>query len=191
MKTTNPGQVSALLAAAGHDRRALDRLLAVVYDELKRIAHVRLRDAEDGATLCTTELVHEAFLKLDGGGTVDWSGRAHFFAAAARAMRQVLVDFARRRGAVKRGGDWSRTTLADAHGTLEVQLDEILALDQALERLESVEPRLRRVVELRFFGGMSSAEVGDLLDVSARTVERDWIKARLLLLRELEQGRSG
>jgi RNA polymerase sigma factor (TIGR02999 family) len=101
-------------------------------------------------------------------------------------MRQVLVDFARRRGAAKRGGDWSRTTLATDHGTLQVQLDEILALDEALDRLEAIDSRLRQVVEYRFFGGMSADDIAAVMGVSARTVERDWIKARLLLLRELE-----
>jgi RNA polymerase sigma factor (TIGR02999 family) len=189
-RDTEPSDVSVLLAEAGRDRRALDRLLAIIYGELKGIARRQLRGSAQKGTLCTTELVHETFIKLDGGSTTDWNGRAHFFAAASRAMRQVLVDYARRRGAVKRGGAWRRTTLGDAHGALEVQLDEIVALDEALDHLEAIDPRLRQVVECRFFGGMSSADVALVLGVSARTVERDWLKARLILLRALEPDRS-
>jgi RNA polymerase sigma factor (TIGR02999 family) len=190
MNTTNGGDLSMLVAAAGRDPQALDRLLSIIYDELKRIARYHLRGSAQRETLCTTELVHEAFLKIAAGAPVDWSGRAHFFAAASRAMRQVLVDFARRRGAAKRGGAWSRTTLADDHGSLQVQLDEILALNEALDRLESIEPRLRQVVEYRFFGGMSSEDIAALMGVSVRTVDRDWTKARMLLLRELEPSLS-
>jgi RNA polymerase sigma factor (TIGR02999 family) len=189
MHTPQAADVSVLVAAAGRDPRALDRLLSMIYGELKRIARFHLRGSAP-ETLCTTELVHEAFLKIAGGATVDWSGRAHFFAAASRAMRQVLVDFARRRGAAKRGGDWSRTTLVDEHGSLQLQLDEILALDEALDRLELIDARLRQVVEYRFFGGMSVTDIAALMGVSARTVDRDWTKARLLLLRDLEPSPS-
>jgi RNA polymerase sigma factor (TIGR02999 family) len=168
----------------------LDRLVPMIYGELKRMAHSHLRGSADRATLCTTELVHEAFVKLGAGTNVERHGRAYFFAAASRAMRQVLVEFARRRGASKRGGDWSRTTLDDEHGILDVKLDEILALDEALDRLEAIGPRLRQVVEYRFFGGMSREDIAQLLGVSSRTVERDWIKARLLLLQDLEPSHS-
>jgi len=154
-----------------------------VYAELKRMARHHLRGA-DAMTLSTTELVHEAYLKLHGQS--DWEGRAHFFGAAARAMREVLVDFARRRGATKRGGDATRVSLSEGDLVLEMQLDDILALDEALGRLAVVDERLRRIVELRFFGGFSEKEVSELLRVSARTIERDWLKARLFLLRELE-----
>jgi RNA polymerase sigma factor (TIGR02999 family) len=154
-----------------------------VYVELKRMARHHLRGT-DGVTLSTTELVHEAYLKLHG--QADWEGRAHFFGAAARAMREVLVDFARRRGARKRGGDTTRVSLSEGDVALEVQLDDILGLDEALGRLAMVDERLRRIVELRFFGGFSEKEVSQMLQVSARTIERDWLKARLFLLRELE-----
>jgi len=165
-----------------------DALYPVVYDELKRIAHRHL-SLDGGATLRTTELVHEAFLKL-APGEAGWDGRAHFYGAASRAMRQVLVDFARRRQAAKRGGDWRPVSLRDAERdsetSLELELDGLLDLDAALDRLDAVDPRLRQVVELRFFGGLSEEDVAALLGVSPRTVERDWIKARLFLLRELE-----
>jgi RNA polymerase sigma factor (TIGR02999 family) len=157
-----------------------------VYKELKRMASHHLRAMNDGATLSTTELVHEAYLKLSGTTNAEWQGRAHFFGAASRAMRQVLVDFARRSRAAKRGGEATRVSLSDGEIALQIELDEILALDQALDRLAVVDERLREIVELRFFGGFSEHEVADLLGVSPRTVERHWIKARLFLLRELE-----
>lgn len=168
------------------DGPAADRLYPVVYAELKRIAHHHLRANELSVTLSTTELVHEAFLKLEGGTHDGWQGRAHFFGTASRAMRQLLVDFARRRLAVKRGGGLQRVSLNDAAGALDVQLDEILALDGALDRLDAVNDRLRQVVELRFFAGLPVRDVAELLGVTTRTVERDWIKARLFLLRELD-----
>jgi RNA polymerase sigma factor (TIGR02999 family) len=163
-------------------------MYALVYDELKRIARHHLRGVAPGATLSTTELVHEAFLKLRGGPESGWDGRAHFFGAASRAMRQVLVDFARRRGAAKRGGERRRISLSDADGALDIELEEILALDAALEQLNAVSERLRKVVELRFFAGLGEKEVAEILGVTARTVGRDWLKARLFLMRELELG---
>lgn len=159
-------------------------LYAVVYDELKRIAHRQLRRAGESDTLSTTELVHEAFLKLSRGAP-SWESRAHFFGAASRAMRQVLVEFARRRNAEKRGGTNAPITLHSSDAALDVQLDQMLALDAALDRLDAVDQRLRQVVELRFFGGLPESEIAQLLGVTARTVERDWVKARLFLLREL------
>jgi RNA polymerase sigma factor (TIGR02999 family) len=154
-----------------------------VYAELKRMARHHLRGT-GRVSLSTTELVHEAYLKLHG--QADWEGRAHFFGAAARAMREVLVDFARRRTARKRGGDARRVSLSESDAALEMELDDILALDQALLRLAAVDERLRRIVELRFFAGFSEKEVSELLNVSSRTIEREWLKARLFLLRELE-----
>lgn len=164
---------------------ALDQLMPIVYDELKRIARHHLGANEASATLSTTELVHEAFLKLTGGTGIDWESRAHFFGAASRAMRQVLVDFARRRTAVKRGGGLERVSLGDGDAALEIELDEILALDAALEQLDAVDPRLRKVVELRFFVGLPEGDIARILAVAPRTVERDWLKARLILLKAL------
>ncbi len=168
-----------------HSGLTNEETYALVYDELKRIARHQLR-VNTKATLSTTELVHEAFLKLGGGPAAGWDGRAHFFGAAARAMREVLVDFARRRSAMKRGGAHQRVSLGEADGALDMQLDEILALDAALEQLNAVNERLRQIVELRFFGGLGESEVAEILGVTTRTVERNWLKARLFLLRELD-----
>lgn len=165
-----------------------DEMYALVYAELKRIARHHLQATNAKATLSTTELVHEAFLKLRHKPDAGWEGRAHFFGAASRAMRQVLVDFARRRQATKRGGTMRRVSLSDATAGLDVELDEILALDAALEQLNAVSERLRQVVELRFFAGLGEEEVAEILGVTPRTVGRDWLKARLFLLRELDPG---
>jgi RNA polymerase sigma factor (TIGR02999 family) len=160
-------------------------LYAVVYEELKRIAHRHLHDVGGSDTLSTTELVHEAYLKLSHSPG-QWDNRAHFFGAASRAMRQVLVDFARKRQAGKRGGQSDIVTLESSDAALDIQLDEMIALDAALDRLNEVDERLRQVVELRFFAGLSPSEIADIFGVTARTVERDWIKARLFLLQELD-----
>ncbi len=168
------------------DDATTDELFPVVYDELKRMARRHLRMVGGRATICTTELVHETFLRLSHRDDVSWDNRAHFFGSASRAMRQVLVAFARRHFALKRRADRVSLSIADGDGPLEVQLDEILEIDEALSRLDHLNPRLRQIVELRFFGGLPQEEVAALLGVSVRTVERDWLKARLFLLRELE-----
>jgi RNA polymerase sigma factor (TIGR02999 family) len=173
---------------SGFVQPSSDELYRLAYQELKRMASYHLRSVDSGATLSTTELVHESYLKLQGTSVADWQGRAHFFGAASRAMRQVLVDFARRRGAVKRGGEATRVSLGDEDIVLQLELDEILALDEALDKLAAVDERLRQIVELRFFGGFSQQEVSELLGITPRTVERNWLKARLFLLRELEAG---
>jgi len=162
-----------------------DALFPAVYDELKRIARHHIRTAGSDATLCTTELVHEAFLKLSRGRREAWQGRAHFFGAASQAMRQILVSFARRRQTVKRGGNLRPMSLRDGDAALEIEMDSVLALDGALVQLEKLNGRLARVVELRFFGGLSESQVAELLGVSERTVERDWLKARIFLVHEL------
>lgn len=183
---TSPADVTQLLHDAREgDARAFDRLWPLVYDELKRIAQAQLRGERPGHTLYTTGLVHEAYLKLADGPEVAWQSRAHFFSIAARAMRQILIDYARRRNAEKRGGDRDRTTLTSKHLPFEVRLDELIALDDALDRLDALDERLRRVVEMRFFGGMTEKEVGEVLGLSARTVQRDWAKARAWLYSEL------
>jgi RNA polymerase sigma factor (TIGR02999 family) len=172
------------MSSVANRAKESDELYERVYGELKRMARAHLR--RDGvATLSTTELVHETFLKLGGGSDSQWEGRAHFFGAASRAMRQVLVDFARRRRAAKRGGVATRVSLRDDHALLDLQLDEIIAIDEALERLDAVDERLRKVVELRFFAGFGEREVAEILGVTTRTVERDWLKARLFLLQAL------
>jgi RNA polymerase sigma factor (TIGR02999 family) len=177
------GEVTRLLhAAVGGDQAALDKLVPLVYDDLRRLAHRQLGREGGGHTLQTTGLVHEAYLKLIGGGELGAANRAHFLAIAARAMRQVLVDYARRRKAEKRGGGVVCVTLNDGEQGMDVSSDDLLALDDVLEQLE---PRQRQVVELRFFGGLEEKEIAEALDVSERTVRRDWVKARAWLYREL------
>lgn len=176
------GDVTRLLAAIrGGERDALDRLLPVVYEELRAVAGRQLVRERPDHTLHATALVHEAYVKLAGSG-VDAVDRAHFLAIAARAMRQVLVDHARRRMAAKRGGGWAITTLSDGHNPIDFRPEEMLALDRALDRLET---RQRQVVEYRFFAGMEETEIAAVLEVSERTVRRDWVKARAWLYREL------
>ena len=156
-----------------------------VYAELKRIARHHRRTRAAGATLSTTDLVHDAYLKFGAADAAAWHSRAHFFGAAARAMRQVLVDYARARGAVKRGGGRRPVTLTGGQAALDVRLDELLVLDEALDRLRALDERLCRVVELRYFAGLADAEIAALLGVTPRTVGRDWLKARLFLARAL------
>jgi RNA polymerase sigma factor (TIGR02999 family) len=168
---------------------ALDDLMPVVYEELKRMARGHRRAHE--ATLSTTELVHEAYLKL-ANGRAEWEGRAHFFGAASQAMRQVLVDFARRRGAEKRGGDIEIVSLGESDALIEIEIDRMIELDAALDRLNAIDSRLRQIVELRFFGGVPREEIARIMGVSVRTLERDWLKARLVLLEALgERGAKG
>lgn len=167
------------------DREAFDQLFPLVYADLERIASRQLRREHGARTLMTQGLVNEAYLRLVDQAKPAWRDRAHFFAIAARVMRQILVDYARRRKAAKRGGDWDRVTLSGADPGFDVEIDDVLALDSALERLEEMEPRLRQVVECRFFAGMAEDEIAEALGVSTRTVQRDWMKARAWLHKEL------
>jgi RNA polymerase sigma factor (TIGR02999 family) len=179
-----PGEVTRLLHVAGHgDREAFDRLFSLVYDELRRLAQRQLRSERDAAALRPTELVNELYLKLGDGMRMEWEGRAHFFGVAARAMRQLLVDLARRRVAAKRGGALVATTLADADAAAdEVAFDDVLALEDAIATLDE---RQRRIVELRFFAGLAEEEIATQLGVSTRTVQREWIKARAWIHRAM------
>lgn len=176
-----------LQAARAGDRRAVDRLVPVVYDELKGVARRRLAAEAAGHTLDTTALVHETYLKLVDQSRVDWQDRAHFFAVAARSMRRVLVDHARRRGAVKRGGDRRRVPLEAATLSLEDDAELLVALDEALDELSRLNERLCRVVECRFFAGMSEEETARALGVSVRTIRRDWVKAKGFLYTRLDE----
>jgi len=180
---------SARLAAArGGDADAFADAFEAAYDQLRRLARRQLRALRPGDTIGPTALVNEAFLKLAGHG-VACEDRTHFFALAARAMRQVLVDYARERGAQKRGGDWHRTTLDAAALPEEAIAAEMLGIDRALTALEQVDERLARIVEWRFFGGMTEEEIAQAQHVTTRTVRRDWQKARAFLYRELQKGR--
>lgn len=164
---------------------ALDRLFPMVYAELRALAHRELKREHQLRTIEATGLVHEAYCKLVDQAQVDWRDRSHFFAVAARAMRQALVDAARERLAAKRGGDWDRVTISGIQLGFELPLREIVALDLALDRLEEMEPRLRQVVELRYFAGMTAEETARVLGVTERTIHRDWVKARAWLYKEI------
>jgi RNA polymerase sigma factor (TIGR02999 family) len=178
-----PGDVTRLLeAAVAGDSQALDRLVPLVYEDLRRVAHRQLDREGGGHTLQTTALIHEAYLKLAVGGAMSATSRAHFLAIAARAMRQVLVDYARRRKAAKRGGGVISVTLGDEAGAPDTSADDLLALDDALNQLDA---RQRQVIECRFFGGMEEKDIAEALGISERTVRRDWVKARAWLYKEL------
>ena len=174
-----------LHAARDGDPSAFDRLMPLVYTELKQVAGRQLRREYADQAPRTTALVNELYLKLVDHAQIDWHGRAHFFTIAARAMRQILVDHARKRNAKKRGGDWQRTTLVENLLASEAKWEDLLALDDALDQLDAVDTRMRKVVEYRFFGGMTGKEIAEVLDISARTVQRDWVKARAWLYDKL------
>lgn len=180
------GEITLLLQqSAEGDREAFQRLIPLVYGDLKGIAHRRLRDERDDHTLNTTAIVHEAYLQLVPQATATWQDRAHFFAVAARVIRHVLIDYARHRGAEKRGGSAIKVPLQeDLKGESDRTVD-LLVLDEALESLAEKDPRLRDVVEYRFFAGMTMKETAEALDVSKRTAERDWTRARTYLYRAL------
>lgn len=165
----------------GGSREALDRLFSLLYDELRRIAHRQLIGQARDGTLNTTALINEAYLRMIDQTQVDWEDRAHFFAYAAHTMRSIIVDYARRRGAKKRGGHMERLSFEDRDLPVDAQADVIVAVDDALNRLAEVSERLSRIVECRFFGGMSVDETAAALSVSDRTVRRDWIKAKAWL----------
>ena len=182
------GQITRLLLdwdGAG-ERDSMDRLLPLVYDELHRIAHRHLALEHVGHTLVTTALVHEAYLRLVDQTRVRWVDRSHFFAVAARVMRRVLVDYARRYRAAKRGAGARPVDLDAVEVPLAERSESLIALDEALERLADLNPRLSRIVECRFFAGMTEEETAEALGVTERTVRRDWVKARGWLSRELE-----
>ena len=178
-----------LLAWRDGEPGAIDRLAPLVYDELRRQARLQLRGERAGHTLQPTALVHEAFLRLVGQSRAQWQNREQFFAVASRAMRRVLVDHARARMAAKRGDGQTFVVLDEARAASAPPGVDVLALDQALDRLAAIDPRQARVVELRYFGGLTAPETAAALDVSLATVNRDWTMARAWLFRELGGGR--
>ena len=187
-----PDDVTELLLAHHQgDRQAFERLLPLIYDDLKRVAARQRRRAHSGETLNTTALVHDVYLHLVDETRIAWEGRAHFFGIAAHAMRQILIDHARERAAQKRGGDWRRVELAAEALPVRQGLhaDTLLALDRAFEALAAVNDRLVRVAECRLFAGMSDRETSAALAIPLRTVQRDWQRARAWLQRELESPR--
>ena len=169
----------------GDSPESIDRLVALAYHELRAIAHRRLAARGPAGTLSTTALVNEAYLRLVDQSRAGSYERAHFLAVASLAMRHVLVDRARERVALKRGGVRQRVTLDDTHLAVDAEPDALLELDDAMRRLADFEPRLARVVECRFFGGLTEPETAEALGITVRTVQRDWVKARVLLRRAL------
>ena len=177
-RPSEPDITGLLVAWRAGDRTAVDRLFPLVYDELRRIAHRQLGRERPDHTLATTALVHEAYLKLVDQTRAQLTDRAHFFAVAARAMRRILLDYARRHRAAKRGGAQAQVSLDDTALAADQRADTLVALDEALTRLAEVDERLSRVVECRFFGGLTEEETAVALAVTARTVRRDWVKAK-------------
>jgi RNA polymerase sigma factor (TIGR02999 family) len=186
MRDAECSETTQLLRAwASGDRGALEQLTARVYDELRRIAGNVMQDERPGRTIQTTALVHEAYLKLIDVTNVDWQHRAHFFAVSSRIMRRILLDRARRRVAAKRGGATPRVNLDEVPDIGSGRTRELIALDDALNALEKIDPRKAQVVELRFFAGLGVEETAEVLKVSSDTVMRDWRLARAWLLAEL------
>lgn len=180
-----------LLALREGDRAAESALLPVVYDSLRAMAHRRLGGRSPDGTLDTTSLVHEAYLRLFDQTRVDLRDRRHFFAVAAIAMRQIVIDHARRHAAAKRGGGLAAVPFDDARIAIERDAEALVSLDEALSRLAGVSERLARVVELRFFTGLSVEETAEVVGVDARTVKRDWRKARAFLHEALSEDEAG
>ena len=180
------GRTDPSLETGAAGSGAADALFPLLYEELRRIAHRQLGAERTGHTLSTTALVHEAYVKLADQTRARFASRAHFLAVASQAMRRILVAYARRVKTDKRGGDWRRLDLENVEIPVEERAEALVALDSALERLAALNPRLCQVVECRFFGGMTEEETAAALDVTDRTVRRDWVKAKGWLLGELK-----
>jgi RNA polymerase sigma factor (TIGR02999 family) len=183
--TTSTAITDVLLQARGGDPAVVDRLFAAVYDELRRVAHHALLRERPGHTLGTTGLVHETYFKLVDQSRVEWHDRAHFFGVAARAMRQILVDYARRRGALKRGGRVEVLALEEGLVAAEERAEAFLAVDDALTRLAAHDAGMAQVVECRFFAGLTEEETAEATGTSLRTVQRQWRRAKAWLYQEL------
>ena len=182
---TDDNLTGLLLEWREGDKAALDRLTPLVYDELRRIAHRYVHRERDGHTLQTTALVNEAYLRLAGQQKVDWQNRAHFFAVTAQVMRHILIDHARRRHYAKHGGELLQIPIEDAAVMSDQRAAGLIALDEALE-LAKLDRRKSRVVELRYFGGLSLEETAEVLEVSLMTVRRDWRAAKAWLFRRMK-----
>jgi RNA polymerase sigma factor (TIGR02999 family) len=189
MSKGSPAQITALLADWRQGKEAArDQLVTLIYPELRRIAAHYLKQERPDHTLRTTALVHEVYVRLFGHEQVDWQSRAHFFAAVARDMRNILVDYARARNARKRSGDNLLISLSEVEPAASGLDEDLVALDEALSRLEALDPRASRVVELRYFGGLSERETAEALDISIATVKRDWNFAKTWLFDQLSRG---
>ncbi|MBK9313805.1 MAG: sigma-70 family RNA polymerase sigma factor [Acidobacteria bacterium] len=187
LDSASPQQVTQLLIDwRNGDRDALDQLMPLVYDELRRIAKRSRRAHPSGNTLQTTDLINEAYLKLAGKSGIDWQDRVHFFAVAARVMRYLLIDNARAKQSAKRGGGGVQISLDEVALISPERSREILALDEALERLAAMDERKSRIIEMRYFAGMNIEEVAEVLNVSEVTVKREWTRAKAWLYRELK-----
>jgi RNA polymerase sigma factor (TIGR02999 family) len=188
MTKSPPHEVTQLLQAwSNGDQEALDKLAPLVYDELHRLARRYMSHERPGHTLQTTALVNEAYVRIVDWKNVRWQNRAHFFGVAAQMMRRILVDFARSRSYEKRGGHAWRVSLSEAANLSAERGADLIALDDALETLATLDPRKSRIVELRFFGGLSVDETAEVLKISTRTVMRDWGMAQAWLYRELNR----
>jgi RNA polymerase sigma factor (TIGR02999 family) len=184
--------VTQLLSAWSQgDRAALDRLMPLVYEELRKLAHHYLQSERPGATLQPTALVHEACLRMVKQEPVDWQNRSHFFGVASRLIRQVLVDHARKRGAAKRGSGEVLLAFDESMGRTTLVDVDLIRLDDALTSLSRLDERQSRIIELRFFGGVSVEETALVMGVSDRTVKREWASAKAWLFRELARGGAG
>ncbi|HEU5130806.1 MAG TPA: sigma-70 family RNA polymerase sigma factor [Pyrinomonadaceae bacterium] len=189
MPTPSPQEVTQLLADWGKgDRSALDKLLPLVHSELRRIAQRQMSQERPGHTLQATALVNEAYLKLAGQQGFDWQNRAHFFAVCAQVMRHILIDHARAHARDKRGGGAIKVSLNDALVVADDQAAHFIALDEALRVLERLDPQKGKIVELRYFGGLSIEEAAEVLNVSPRTVRREWQRAKAWLYRMMTEG---
>ena len=189
MPTLSPQEVTQLLADWGKgDRSALDKLFPLVQSELRRIAQRQMSQERPGHTLQATALVNEAYLKLAGQHGVDWHNRAHFFAVCAQVMRHILIDHARAHGRDKRGGGAVKVSLNDALVVAEDQASHFLALDEALRVLERLDPQKGKIVELRYFDGLSVEEAAEVMNISPRTVRREWQRAKAWLYRMMTEG---
>jgi RNA polymerase sigma-70 factor (ECF subfamily) len=189
METPSAHEVTNLLQAwSAGDERALQKLMPLVYRELHRVAQRYMAGEHSAPTLQTTALIHEAYLRLVDVRSIGWQNRAHFFAICAQLMRRILTDFARSRHCQKRGGGATHVSFDDVFAVPSGPDPDLVALDGALDRLYIVDPRKSRVVELRFFGGLSADETAEVLKVSRRTVMSDWKLAKVWLLRELRRG---
>lgn len=188
--SSSPQNVTQLLLDwRNGDKDALDRLMPLVYEELRRMADYYMRNERQGHTLQTSALVNEAYLRLVDHGNIEWQNRAHFFGVAAQAMRRILVDHARTRNYAKRGGAARHVSLDEAATLAEERAAELIALDDALQQLARMDLRKSRVVELRYFGGLSLEETAEVLGVSIITVTRDWSTAKAWLLREMTRNK--
>lgn len=186
------GRATQLLNAIGDgDLAAAEELLPLVYVELRRIARARMANERPGHTLQPTALVHEAYLRLVGDAEIEWVDRRHFYAAAARSMRRILIDRARRVARQKHGGDLQRDVFADDLASEQPRADELLALDEALAGLEARDSTMAEIVKMRFFAGLTIAETAKVLDVSSRTVNRQWLVARAWLADRIGQSEAG